>query len=150
MKTITFIAILIFAIPAMSQMVPEDASAVLAGPVIVDGGVGLTIGYSKEVLGLQLVALGRFGETPELEGEAVKLFKLTGKLYVGPIAGAGVDWSDKAGTDGELVASYLFGAAGIATAYVIAEHVGAWGFWRRQITEKENVPVFGAGLYYKF
>lgn len=147
---VVMLVVLFCAVSVTSQVAPEDATAVLAGPVIIDGELGLTIGYSKKVAGLHLVSTGRFGETVEAEADMLKLFKIATNLYIGPIAGGGVDWSDEAGTGGVPTTSYLFGATGIAGTYSIMEQIGIWSFWQRHITNKANNPIAGVGLYYKF
>lgn len=149
MKMILVTLLLLCALPIMGQVLPDDADVVLAGPILVEGEIGVAIGYSKELLGLQIVTLGKFGATVEAEAEVLKLFKLLDRLHIGPVAGGGVDWSDEAGTGGTPTSSYFFGAAGAAITYGITERFGAWGFWKRIITDKENKPNLGIGLFYR-
>lgn len=142
------IVLLALAVPAFGQITPEDPSIVLIGPVMDGKEVGLSVGYAKQIAGIYLVGFGKFGKTVETEGEIVKLFKLSSKLYVGPVAAAGVDWSEEPGTGGAPTSAYLFGAAGMAATYTISDHFGAWGFGKRYMNDNVNKYTAGVGLYY--
>ena len=127
--------------PVFGQVAQEAA---LIGPVSIDGSLSLQVGYSKEVFGLWVTGFGQFGETVEAGGEVTKLFKIWNRLYFGPIAGGGVDWSDETGTGGVPVKAYIFGAAGAASTFGFTDDIGAWGFYKFRT---ENKPKFGFGLY---
>ncbi len=137
--------ILLLATSVFSMAMPTEKSAVLVGPVSVDGHMGFQVGYSKEFSpGLWATGFGQFGETVEASGELVKLFKITEKLYVGPLGGGGVDWSDRTGTGGVPIEAYLYGTVGAASTYGISNQLGLWGFWK---TRTEFKPKFGIGFY---
>jgi len=135
---------MVLCLPLFAQVAPEEPSAVLIGPVSVDGELALQIGYSKEVLGLWITGFGQFGETVEATGEVTKLFKVSNRFYIGPVAGGGVDWSDQTGTGGVPTEAYIFGAGGIAVTYGFVDPMGIWGFYKFRT---ENKPEFGFGLY---
>lgn len=129
-----------------AQVAPEEASAVLIGPVSVDGVIALQVGYSREVFGLWLAGFGQFGKTAEASGEVVKLFQVLKNFYVGPIAGGGVDWSDETGTGGVPVEAYIYGAAGAGATYNITDQIGVWGLYKFRT---ENKPKIGLGVFLK-
>lgn len=135
---------MVICMPLFGQVAPEEMSAALIGPVSVDGELALQIGYSKQILGLWLTGFGQFGETVEAAGEVTKLFQIWNQLYVGPVAGGGVDWSNQTGTGGVPTEAYIFGAGGLAVTYGFTDPVGAWGFYKFRT---ENKPKFGFGLY---
>lgn len=138
--------------PTFSQVVPETESAVLAGPVSIDGELGLEIAYSKKGGGLWFVGSSQFGETVEAEGEIIKLFHVSGSFYAGPVAGAGVDWSEAAGTGGVSTDAYFYGAAGVVAIYGISNRTGLWGIWKARISKIDREPKsgkIGFGFYLK-
>jgi hypothetical protein len=150
-KTFTLVLLIaLLATCATAQVAPEEASAVLAGPTITDGELAVSVGYSKELLGMHAVVMGQFGETVEAQGELVKLFKLANRLYFGPVAGGGVDWSDEAGTGGSPTTAYVFGAAGGAVTYGFTNKLGLWAFGKQHMVD-EIKPKFigGIGFYYR-
>lgn len=145
LRILLMVAVLmIFWMPIFGQVAPEYPSAILVGPVSVDGELALHIGYSKNVFGIWVTGFGRFGETVEAMGEITKLFKISKRLYFGPVAGGGVDWSDRIGTAGLPVEAYVFGSAGAGITLGFTDKIGSWGFWKSR-TEKK--PIFGLGLY---
>ncbi len=143
-----FLIMTLLALPAFGQVVPEEPSAVLIGPVMDGKEIGLSIGYAKQVAGVYIVGFGKFGKTVETEGEIVKLFRITSKMHVGLVAAAGVDWSKEPGTGGDPSLAYLFGAAGAAVTYSISDHIGAWGFGKRYMSDAVSKYTVGVGLYY--
>ena len=149
MKTL-FTILLLCAVSVSGQITPEDASVVLAGPVLTEGKISVSIGYAKDLgSGFYLAGFGGFGETVEAEASAFKLFSVWKKLYVGPVIGGGVDWSDEIGTGGEPTKAEMFGAAGAVVTYTIFDNkLGLWGFWKRNVAERANNPTAGLGLYY--
>ena len=148
MKKLLIVALLLCASSAIGQV--GDGSIALVGPVLTEGKVSVSIGYAREIgSGFYLAGFGGFGETVEAEASAFKLFGVWKKLYVGPVLGGGVDWSDEIGTGGEPTTAELFGAAGAVATYTYGK-VGLWGFWKRNIAERANDPTAGLGLYYQF
>ena len=129
----------------------SDSDVVLIGPVYAEK-VVLSIGYAKELgSGFYVAGFSGFGKTVEAEANTFKLFSIWKKLCVGPVLGGGVDWSEEAGDVGEPTLGEIFGAAGAVTTYtVFDDKIGVWGFWKRNIAERANVPVAGVGLYYIF
>lgn len=150
LKRILTLVVVLMAVVALpgdlvfGQAPPEFSSAVIVGPVSIDGEVGLQVGYSKKVLGVYLVGSGQFGKTAEGKGEVIKLFKISGRFYAGPVAGGGIDWSDRPGTGGVPTEAYVFGAVGGVATYGFTDRIGSWLFWKGRT---ESKPTLGLGLY---
>ena len=144
-----FLVIVLAFIMSTSAMAQVEVDAVLIGPMYANETFSLSIGYAKDINGLIVASHSKFGNTVETEIEVIKFFHISGKLYAGPVAGGGVDWSDEAGTEGNSGVSYLYGAAGASIIYDVNDWLGIWSFGKHYEAKEDKGLIVGIGLYYK-
>ena len=143
------IVLLLLAIPfnvTYGQAVPGSNSAVIAGPVSVEGDFSIHIGYAHYTLGAYFVGSAQFGSAAEVQLEAIRLYKISGSFYGGLVAGGGIDYSDRPETGGIPIEELVFGAAGVAITYGFSDKLGSWAFYKSRTDSK---PKLGLGLYYQ-
>jgi len=150
--TTILIVVLITALPiavSYAQVPTEETKALLAGPVMVGDELAMQVGYSIQLQRMWINVMGKFGETTEAEVEIMKMFPLSNRVYVGLIAGGGVDWSDDPSTGGEPIEAILFGSVGLAGTVGLSDDIGVWGFWKGRDAKIKSKPKVGVGLYLK-
>lgn len=141
-------------IPVTAQIVGDVNSAIGIGPVFTEGETSIEGAVSLRTGSRTwFTVFGKFGETVEAGGKFTALFNITGQLYAGPIAKAGVDWSDEPSTaDATSSAKYLFWSSGIVAVYRISDKIGSWAMYDYQGSgdSYQSGTTLGGGILFTF
>lgn len=147
---------------AVAQVAPTGDKAMLAGPVYDGNAPAFRWGLAKRAWAdVWIAGFGHFGSSVELFLETAALFEISSKLYLGPVAGVGADWSSEPGTETVSAENYLIYAAGGAATFALPafaifsdNQVGLWGYFKYQGNPKadnlyKSGVTGGVGVYYR-
>lgn len=153
MKLILSLIVVLVIVCGMISPALCQSTALIAGPGYNDGlCFELAVAQRVSTTGW-MAAFTTHGKSSESHVEFAQLFKITEKLYGGPILGTGVDQSNMPGMDGSTAADYWTMAAGLAGTYSFTDKFGVAGYWRFQSApgdnNYQNKATGGIGLFFR-